>query len=113
MALPALPAIASFAGKSLTSLGIWQGGKAAFRGLKNKLGGVLPFIKQNPGAAGSIAKGGGILGGLGIAGMTISDAFSAVGIEDGQVRLGILLVAGLGGIAALGSLFDIQLGGDS
>jgi hypothetical protein len=109
MALPALPAIASFAGKSLASLGIWQGGKAAFRGLKNQAAKVVPFIKRNPAAA---AKAGGAAGVLGGAYATISDGLSAVGIESNQLQLVITGGLALAAVAAVGQLFDIQLGGD-
>lgn len=115
MALPALLApVASFAGKSLASLGIWKAGSGALSKIGPKVRGAVDdltgWIGKNPGTA---AKGGGLLGGIGLGGWSISSTLSSVGIEDGQLQLVVTAGLGLLGIAAVGQLLDVQIGGDS
>lgn len=106
------PAVASFGAKTLASLGIWKGGSAALSKIGPKVRGVVDdaagWIGRNPGSA---AKGGGILGGIGIGGWSLSNALSSVGIEDNQVQLIVTAGLGLAAVAAVGQLLDIQIGG--
>lgn len=104
--------LASFAGKQLAALGVWKAGSGALSKIVPKAKGLIDdaakWVRGNPGAAGK-----GVVGTVTGTAVytTISDAMSAVGIKDDQLQLILTGVGVLGAIAALGSLFDIQLGG--
>ena len=113
MALPAIPAIASFAGKSLASLGVWKAGSGALSKIGPKLKGAASkvgnWVKNNPLTAAKGGAAGGVFGG---AWVTISDTLSAVGIKDGQLQIAVAGGLVLAAVAAVGQLLDVQVGGE-
>lgn len=103
MALPALPAVANIIG----SAGLWTGASQAFKKAipkaKNAASKVSGWLGRNTGRAGAGA--GGIVGGLGL-----GELMNSLGIEDSRLQKAALAALGLGAIAALGQLFNIEVG---
>jgi len=109
-----LPAVGVFVARTLASLGVWKAGSGVLSKIVPKARGVIGYavkwVQGNPAAA---AKGGSILGGIGIGGWSISSALSSVGIDDNQLQLVITAGFALAAVAAVGQLLDIQIGGGS
>jgi len=107
-----VPALVAPLAKGAASLVGWESAKRALGGIAPKAKGLVDdltgWIGRNPASA---AKGGGILGGIGVGGWSISSALSSVGIDDNQLQLVVTGGLVLGGIAAIGQLVDWQIGG--
>jgi len=101
--VPALAPIISGGIKTIASAGLFEGARRALPKLASKAKG---WIGKNPGKA---AKSGGIIGGIGIGGKTISDYLEQVGIEDNQIQAAISIGLVIAAVAAVGQLFDINL----
>jgi hypothetical protein len=111
MALPAIGAVVSGGARLVASAGIFEGVRRAIPkavpALKGALSKVVNVVKRNPAKS---AKAGGITGALGIGGLSISDALADAGIEDNQLQAAIQIGLLISAVAAVGQLFDIQIG---
>lgn len=104
MALPALGPAVAFVGRSIASWGVFSGAKKALSKIGPKMKGATNWLADNIPFVGGAAVGGAGSWGL-------NELFDSLGIESERLRLLSMGVIAIAAIAAIGQLFDIQLGG--
>ena len=98
MVLPALPAI----GKAITSAGIFETARRSIGRVIPRARGAVASLSQNARAV--LGLGAGTAGGFGL-----SSIMDSLGIQDQRARFLTAAAVIVGGIVALGQLFNVDL----